>query len=93
MKVLNLMICLMLILPVVGNNLSAQEGEFANLKRYKSSNENLPEPSKTEIRVVFMGNSITDSWRLVFLKIINHILTGESAVRRLPRCLSDFVRM
>lgn len=37
--------------------------DWANLKRYQSENETLAVPSKTENRVVFIGNSITQGWK------------------------------
>ena len=41
---------------------SAQKHDFADFKRYAAANAQLPEPSKKDKRVVFMGNSITDIW-------------------------------
>lgn len=40
----------------------AQKHEFANYKRYAKENAALPQKQKSEKRVVFMGNSITEGW-------------------------------
>jgi lysophospholipase L1-like esterase len=37
--------------------------DWANLARYRESNRTLPPATKGEPRVVFMGDSITDSWQ------------------------------
>jgi len=36
--------------------------DWAQLDRYREANAQLPRPAKDEIRVVFMGDSITDGW-------------------------------
>jgi lysophospholipase L1-like esterase len=36
--------------------------DWAQLERYREANAQLPRPAKDEIRVVFMGDSITDGW-------------------------------
>jgi lysophospholipase L1-like esterase len=43
-------------------NWSAIRDDWANLARYQEANEALNDPKEDENRVVFMGNSITDSW-------------------------------
>lgn len=40
--------------------------DWANLRRYRASNDSLSAPAPGERRVVFMGNSITDSWAPFF---------------------------
>ncbi|MEO6254885.1 MAG: SGNH/GDSL hydrolase family protein [Ferruginibacter sp.] len=42
--------------------MSQQLNEWADLKKYAADNKKLKSPSKTEKRVVFMGDSITESW-------------------------------
>jgi lysophospholipase L1-like esterase len=37
--------------------------DWPNLTRYREANRTLPPPSSGESRVVFMGDSITDSWQ------------------------------
>src|SRR5690349_24155359 len=36
--------------------------DWANLARYADANAALPAPAKFDLRVVFMGDSITDAW-------------------------------
>ena len=40
----------------------AQKKDFANLARYSKQNAALPQATKKDKRVVFMGNSITEGW-------------------------------
>ncbi|MHB1312393.1 MAG: SGNH/GDSL hydrolase family protein [Gemmatimonadaceae bacterium] len=40
--------------------------DWAGLQRYQQANTALPAPARGEQRVVFMGNSITDSWAPLF---------------------------
>ncbi len=47
-----------------GDRLQARLNDFANLARYRDANTKLAPPSKDEKRVVFMGDSITDGWKL-----------------------------
>ena len=41
---------------------SSYAQDWANLKRYKNENEKIGLPSPKENRIVFIGNSITESW-------------------------------
>ena len=38
--------------------------DFGNLGRYREANANLSPPAASENRIVFMGDSITDVWKL-----------------------------
>lgn len=52
-------------LPAVQRRLEQAEGrlrDWPNLRRYREANSKTPAPAKGEARVVFMGDSITDSW-------------------------------
>lgn len=40
----------------------AQKNDFANLRRYSKENAALPQATKKDKRVIFMGNSITEGW-------------------------------
>ena len=47
--------------------LAQQAGpDWAGLRRYQQANAELPAPARGEWRVVFMGNSVTDSWAPLF---------------------------
>ncbi|HKK43735.1 MAG TPA: hypothetical protein VJ963_15060, partial [Bacteroidales bacterium] len=39
--------------------------DWAFLKKYADDNKSLPAPAKGEKRVVFMGNSITEFWKVL----------------------------
>jgi hypothetical protein len=43
-----------------------QAQDWPNLQRYRQANDSLRPPAPNERRVVFMGNSITDSWAKFF---------------------------
>jgi lysophospholipase L1-like esterase len=52
-------------LPAMQKQLDWETGrlrDWAQLDRHREANANLPRPVKDEIRVVFMGDSITDGW-------------------------------
>src|SRR5262245_44156556 len=38
--------------------------DWPQLNRYRDANTKVPPPAKSENRVVFMGDSITDGWKL-----------------------------
>ena len=64
----------------------AQKNDFANLRRYSKENAALPQATKKDKRVIFMGNSITEGWVRThpdFFKSNGYIGTVES-VGRLP---------
>ncbi len=46
------------------DRLQARLNDFANFARYREANAKLALPAKGENRVVFMGDSITDGWKL-----------------------------
>ena len=52
-------------LPAMQKQLDVDTGklrDWAQLERYREANANALRPAKEEIRVVFMGDSITDGW-------------------------------
>lgn len=97
MKVFYPIICITLLLIVPVKYVDGQKREFSNLKRYHTANENLPEPSKTENRVVFMGNSITDSWSPDFFDnnklYINRGISGQTTPQMLIRFRADVINL
>jgi hypothetical protein len=48
--------------PAAGRGNGRAQQDFPNLARYRDANRNLPAPSASEARVVFMGDSITELW-------------------------------
>lgn len=93
MKRTNLIFFLLLaILPF--KQLQGQNREFANLKRYQNANHMLPDPGKEEKRIVFMGNSITDSWPEGFFEgkaYINRGISGQTTPQMLIRFRQDVI--
>src|SRR3954469_11959358 len=50
--------------------------DWPNLGRYHDANSKVPPPAKGEDRVVFMGDSITDGWKL------NEYFPGKAYIKR-----------
>ncbi len=69
--------------------------DWANLRRYSDANATLAPPAKDEDRVVFMGDSITDGWRLAdqFPKkpYINRGISGQTTPQMLIRFRPDVI--
>src|SRR5215211_2006553 len=51
-----------LLLSVVQTQVTDCKNDWPNLARYREDNKKIAPPVKGEQRVVFMGDSITDSW-------------------------------
>lgn len=64
-----------------------------NLKRYAEANTQLPPPSATRPRVVFLGDSITDGWRLKEYfpdqDFVNRGISGQITGEMLGRMKAD----
>lgn len=76
------------------NDIQAQKREFANLLRYQEANSKLNSPAKNEKRVVFMGNSITDSWTESFFEnkpYFNRGISGQTTPQMLIRFRQDVI--
>lgn len=58
------------------DRLESRFNNYANYARYREANKQLAAPAKDENRVVFMGDSITDSWKL------NEYFSGQPFVNR-----------
>ena len=69
--------------------------DWPNLRRYHDANANLAPPAKDEDRVVFMGDSITDGWRLAeqFPKkpYVNRGISGQTTPQMLIRFRPDVI--
>lgn len=57
-----LIVCLLLFLSVAQAQVTDCKNDWPNLARYEKDNKTVAPPAKNEQRVVFMGDSITDSW-------------------------------
>ena len=70
---------------------SLQGQDWANLERYKADNKKLGSPKQYEKRVVFMGNSITESWSNLLPEFfqnssyINRGISGQTTPQMLIR--------
>src|SRR5688572_17965428 len=88
---------------VPGATLSAQENQpqsdWANLKRYRQANAELPPAAPGEKRVVFYGNSITEGWAPRFAKMfpgkpyIGRGIGGQTTPQMLVRFRQDVVAL
>jgi lysophospholipase L1-like esterase len=76
-----------------------QAQDRANLDRYRNENAEIGSPSRSEERVVFMGNSITEGWKLVSPRFfstrpyINRGISGQSTPQMLRRFRSDVISL
>ena len=73
--------------------------DWANLARYRDANAKLPPPAPGESRVVFMGNSITDSWAPLFDSLfpgkpyIGRGISGQTTPQMLVRFRQDVIAL
>ncbi|HEV8592576.1 MAG TPA: GDSL-type esterase/lipase family protein, partial [Pyrinomonadaceae bacterium] len=69
--------------------------DWPNLTRYADANAKLTPPAKDEDRVVFMGDSITDSWKLVEFfpgkPYVNRGISGQTTPQMLIRFRPDVI--
>ena len=77
------------------DRLQARYNDFANFARYRDANSKLASPAKDEQRVVFMGDSITDSWKLDQYfpgkPYINRGISGQTTSQMLLRFRPDVI--
>lgn len=71
--------------------------DWPNLKRYHDANTQLPAPAKNENRVVFMGDSITDGWKLTEYfpnkPYVNRGISGQTTPQMLIRFRPDVIAL
>lgn len=69
--------------------------DWPGLNRYKDANAKVPAAEKNEARVVFLGDSITDGWKLaeyfVGKPYINRGISGQTTPQMLIRMRPDVV--
>ena len=77
------------------DRLQARFNDYANLARYREANRQLAAPAKDENRVVFMGDSITDSWKLNEYfpnqPFVNRGISGQTTSQMLLRFRPDVI--
>ncbi|MGD9562946.1 MAG: SGNH/GDSL hydrolase family protein [Pyrinomonadaceae bacterium] len=70
---------------------------YANYARYREANAELPPPKKGEDRVVFLGDSITDSWKLAEYfpgkPYVNRGISGQTTSQMLIRFRPDVIAL
>ncbi len=89
-----------LVLALSTRRLTAQDVvDWASLERYRTANSELPARSPNDQRVVFYGNSITDSWASLFPEMFpgKHYLgrgiSGQTTPQMLVRFPQDVIRL
>lgn len=94
-------IALVLALAAGSGPLTAQSppGDWANLSRYRAANDSVPPPAPGENRVVYIGDSITESWATYFPALfpgkpyIPRGISGQTTPQILVRFRQDVVRL
>lgn len=76
---------------------AAQAADPNNYRRYADSNSKLLPPAPKSPRVVFLGDSITDAWRLneyfPSRDFVNRGISGQTTTQLLGRFLTDVVNL
>jgi lysophospholipase L1-like esterase len=71
--------------------------DWPQLNRYKDANAKVPAPARNEDRVVFMGDSITDGWKLAEYfpnkPYINRGISGQTTPQMLIRFRPDVLAL
>ncbi len=71
--------------------------DWPQLSRYKDANAKVPAPVRSEDRVVFMGDSITDGWKLAEYfagkSYINRGISGQTTPQMLIRFRPDVIAL
>ncbi|MBS1790222.1 MAG: SGNH/GDSL hydrolase family protein [Acidobacteria bacterium] len=71
--------------------------DWPQLNRYREANTQVPAPAKNENRVVFMGDSITDGWKLDEYfpnkPYINRGISGQTTPQMLIRFRPDVIAL
>lgn len=77
------------------DRLQARINDFPNFARYREANSKLTAPAKGEDRVVFMGDSITDSWKIAEYfpgkPYVNRGISGQTTSQMLLRFRPDVI--
>ncbi len=78
-----------------GDRLQSRLNDYAQLGRYSKANSEAQPPTKDEKRVVFLGDSITDSWKLAEYfpnqPYINRGISGQTTPQMLIRMRPDVI--
>jgi len=77
----------------------ARAQDWPNLRRYREANAALGDPAPGEARVIFMGNSITDSWARYFgvmfpgKPYVGRGISGQTTPQMLVRFRQDVIAL
>lgn len=78
-----------------GDRLQSRLNDFAQLARYAKANAEVQPPANGENRVVFLGDSITDGWKLAEYfpnqPYINRGISGQTTPQMLIRMQPDVI--
>ncbi|MBV8391376.1 MAG: SGNH/GDSL hydrolase family protein [Mucilaginibacter sp.] len=71
--------------------------DWANLRKYQDENSKLSPPAPGENRIVFMGNSITEFWKVndpgYFSGYVNRGISGQTTPQMLIRFREDVINL
>jgi lysophospholipase L1-like esterase len=73
--------------------------DWANLKKFAGANAELAPPARSENRVVFMGNSITEAWAPLFAQLfpgkpyVGRGISGQTTPQMLVRFRQDVIAL
>ena len=94
---------LILLISILSVNSMAQNNQpitdWAGTNRFAIENKNLKPPAKNENRVVFMGNSITESWKIIDSSFFannsytNRGISSQTTVHMLARFQQDVIAL
>lgn len=96
-KIFGYIFLLIILLQYSAYSQTVNINDWVNLKKYARSNERLGSPAVGEKRVVFMGNSITESWAVIdssFFKENEYIgrgISGQVSSQMLLRFRQDVI--
>ncbi len=77
----------------------AEVQDWADLNHYRYQNIKLGLPSPEENRIVFMGNSITEGWGIIYPSFfseksyINRVISGQTTPQMLIRFRPDVINL
>ncbi|MGH9845313.1 MAG: SGNH/GDSL hydrolase family protein [Blastocatellia bacterium] len=79
------------------DRLQSRMRDWPQLSRYKDANAKVPAPARSEDRAVFLGDSITDGWKLAEYfagkPYINRGISGQTTPQMLVRFRPDVVAL
>ena len=97
---IKLIVCSLLFLSVAQAQVTDCKNDWPNLARYDKDNQTVGSPAKNEQRVVFMGDSITDSWDnpsnggfFPGKPYVNRGISGQTTPQMLVRFRRDVIEL